>query len=331
MLQVGRRRDAFDPGETRQALGQGAQPLAAEPAQPGGGLDRGETGGFAGRDVEGAGGREALRIVQLDQRRQDRLGALERQRQMTAVGQPAEHGAVVRQRFEAGLARAPQPGHGSLSTGSSATRSPSTTMPEIERKPPAAIVFETVGAPVAAAVDDAVAEAVLEFYAPALAHEQRHRLVDKARPFLVAFRKAEGELAGVRLEPLERLQPQSLQPSLGRTLGRGIAVLNNDFAADNGAQFARRRRRLDQGAAIVVGEQRDIDRRIPVARQHPPIAPHPRAAGNDQHRHRRVRTHLLDQIDARARQRQPRQFAFEGARPRPTPRSGSPAAPPSRA
>ena len=52
--QAGRRRDRLHPREAAQLFGQGAQPLAAEPAQPCRRLDLAERDGLPHRDAEGA-------------------------------------------------------------------------------------------------------------------------------------------------------------------------------------------------------------------------------------------------------------------------------------
>src|SRR6516162_257858 len=62
--------------------------------------------------------------------------------------------------------------------------------PEIEREPPAAD-FLDLGRPFPAAVDDPVAEAVLDLDPPALAFELRHGVVDKARPVASSIEKSE--------------------------------------------------------------------------------------------------------------------------------------------
>src|SRR6266481_7663018 len=69
--------------------------------------------------------------------------------------------------------------------------------PEIERKPPAATAVLDLGGPLAAAVDNAMAEGVLDLYLPAFAFELRHRLVDKAGPVAPAIGKAKGNSTGL--------------------------------------------------------------------------------------------------------------------------------------
>src|SRR6267142_6464796 len=94
--------------------------------------------------------------------------------------------------------------------------------PEIERKPPPAAALLDLGGPLAAAVDNAMAEGVLDIDPPALAFELRHRLVDKAGPVASAIRKAQGNSTGIPAsggESLDSAQPKRLQPILRRPLG----------------------------------------------------------------------------------------------------------------
>src|SRR6267143_3286076 len=83
--------------------------------------------------------------------------------------------------------------------------------PEIERKPPAAAALLDLGGPLAAAVDNAMAEGVLDIDPPALALELRHRLVDKAGPVASAVGKAEGNSTGLPAgggEGVDSAQPE---------------------------------------------------------------------------------------------------------------------------
>ena len=216
-LQPGRRLDLVDPCEARQAFGQCLEPLAAEPAQSGRSLDRGEAQALAGGDFELARGGEASRVIELDQGRQDRLGPVERQRDMPAVGEPAEDRTVMRQAVEF-VRRAGNAQPGQEPGQHRQQRHPLAVDfdPEIEREPPAA-VFLDLGRPLAAAVDDPVAEAVLDVDPPTLALELRHRVINKARPVASAIQKAEGNSAGVlgsRAEGLDGAQPERCEPVL---------------------------------------------------------------------------------------------------------------------
>ena len=112
-LEPGGRVHRFDLGKGRKALYQCAQPLAAEPAQPRRRFDRRQGRAFAGRDLERTAGRQGFRVVELDERRQDRPRAFERQGDATAVGERAEDGAVMRQRIESSRARPPDAAVGS--------------------------------------------------------------------------------------------------------------------------------------------------------------------------------------------------------------------------
>src|ERR1700730_6507712 len=124
--------------------------------------------------------------------------------------------------------------------------------PEIERKPPAATAFLDLGGPLAAAVDDAMAEGVLDIDPPVLAFELRHRLVDKAGPVAAAVRKAEGNSTGLTAgggEGVDSAQPQSLQPILRRLLGSEVAAADDDATVLDLALLARHLLGSNQGVA----------------------------------------------------------------------------------
>ena len=167
--QPGRRLDLGDPRKARQSLRQLAQPLAAEPTQPGRGFEGGQARHFTGRNPELARGGQVLRVVQLDECGHDRLGAIERERHMSAVLEPTEYRAVMRQRLE--LARhvaIAQPGEQRAQHGQQGHALAVDLDPEIEREPPPAALLQ-FGGPFARAIDDAMAETVLEFDPPAFA------------------------------------------------------------------------------------------------------------------------------------------------------------------
>src|SRR4029077_12449185 len=96
-LKPGWRLDLVDPRKLRQTLGQNLEPLASDPARPRRALDRGEAQTLAGRDFELALGGKASRVIEFHQSRQDRLGAVERQRHVPAVSEPAKDRAVMRE------------------------------------------------------------------------------------------------------------------------------------------------------------------------------------------------------------------------------------------
>src|SRR6516162_11926130 len=138
--------------------------------------------------------------------------------------------------------------------------------PEIEREPPAA-AFLDFGRPLARAVDDPVAEAVLDLDPPALAFELRHRVVNKARPVTSSIDKGKRNsttVCGGGAESLDRAQPKRLQPILRRTLGRGIAAADHDTAVLDLAVLARRVLATNHGVAIEVAEDRNIDPLFPI-------------------------------------------------------------------
>src|ERR1700730_17077667 len=154
--------------------------------------------------------------------------------------------------------------------------------PEIERKPPAAAAFLDLGGPLAAAVDDAMAEGVLDIDPPALAFEPRHGLVDKAGPVAAAVEKAEGNSTGIPAsggKSLDRAQAESLQPVLRRPLGGEVSAADDDPAVLAPAGVARRLHGSNQGIAIEVAEQCDIDPILQILCPGLPVVPAALAVG----------------------------------------------------
>ncbi len=116
-------------------------------------------------------------MIQLDDGGQDRPGAFERQGNGTAIGEPAEHGAVMRERVEAReTVHARQLTHQRRQHRQQRHPLAVDLDAEIERKPPVPSLGHG-SRPVAAAIDDAVAKPVLELDLPAVGFELRHHLV----------------------------------------------------------------------------------------------------------------------------------------------------------
>src|SRR4029077_9816809 len=111
---------------------------------------------------------------------------------------------------------------------------------------------------------------------PALAFELRDRLVDKAGPVAAAVGKAEGDSTGLTSgggEGVDRAQPQNLQPILRPPLGGKVAAADDDPAVLDLALLARNLLSSDQGIAIEVTEQRDIDPFLQILCPYFPIIP----------------------------------------------------------
>src|SRR6516165_10529062 len=173
--------------------------------------------------------------------------------------------------------------------------------PEIEREPPTA-AFLDFGGPLAAAVDDTVAEAVLDLDPPALAFELRHRVVDKAWPVASSIKKGERNSTTVRgggAESLDRAQPKRLQPILRRPFGRGIATADDNPPPLDLALLAQRVLATNHGVAIEVAEDRNIDPLFPIFSPNLPIVSAAWTIGEHQCRHWRIFPNLLDQVGSR--------------------------------
>lgn len=142
-LEPGRWLDLGDPGKARQPLRQCSQTLTAEPAQPDRRFERGEPDRLAGRYPDPALARNGLGMIELDQGRQDRLGAVERQCHMATVRQCAEDPAVMRQRVEpVGRAEVAQPRQQRGQDRQQRHRRTVDLDAEIERKPPSAPLLD---------------------------------------------------------------------------------------------------------------------------------------------------------------------------------------------
>ena len=119
-------------------------------------------------------------MEQLDERGEDRLGAVERQRDMAAVVELAEHDAADRDRVDAAV----QVAHPAQQRGQHRQQRHPLAVKldaEIERKPPAASLVQR-RIPIAAAIDDARPEIRVDFDAPAIPLQRRHGVVNKSGP-----------------------------------------------------------------------------------------------------------------------------------------------------
>ena len=134
---------------------------------------------------------------------------------MPAVFEPAEHRAVMGQSVEfVRHVTIAQPGKQRAQHGQQSHALALHDNPEIEREPPPAALLQ-LGAPLARAIDDAMAKTVLEFDPPTFTLELRHGFVYKIRPVPLPLGKTEGNsvlVAILRFERLDGLQPEFLQP-----------------------------------------------------------------------------------------------------------------------
>src|SRR5271170_6885486 len=83
---------------------------------------------------------------------------------------------------------------------------------QIEREPPAA-AFGYRGRPLAAAVHDAMAKAVLELDPPTLGFERRYRFVDEARPSCRILVQTQREIGAIAAAFAEIASWSQTQPS----------------------------------------------------------------------------------------------------------------------
>ena len=135
--------------------------------------------GLAQRDVEAPVLAQRVGIVELDQRLQHRPQALHRQSEHAAVRQGCVEGLALQD--------VPAPGRGPEPCnrlGQDRQQSHPLALdldPELEREPPATAVVEA-GLPVAAGLDDTMAELGRQLDAPALGAQQRQVAMDEAVP-----------------------------------------------------------------------------------------------------------------------------------------------------
>ena len=189
--------------------------------------------------------------------------------------------------------------------------------PEIEREPPAAALLD-LGGPLAAAVDDAIAKAVLDLDPPAFAFELRHGVINEARPVAAAIEKGKRDstaVLGSGAEGLDRAQPERLQPVLRRPLGGEIAAADDDAAVLDLALLARRVVATDQDVAIGKAEQCDVDPLLPILPPAPPNSSGGAARlASIKCRNRRIVPDLLDEVGPRLRQHEVGQVALDESR-----------------
>src|SRR6266478_9073060 len=140
---------------------------------------------------------------------------------------------------------------------------------------------------------------------PALAFELRHHLVDKARPVAAAVGKAEWNSTALPAgggEGVDSAQTEGLKPVLRQPLGGEVAAADDDAPVLDLALLARRLLSSDQGIAIEVAEQGDIDPFLQILCPYLPIISAALAIGEQERRNRRLLPDLLDQIGSRRRQ-----------------------------
>ena len=119
-------------------------------------------------------------MEQLDQRGEDRLGAVERQRDMPAIRELAEHDAADRDRVDSAV----QIAHAAQQRGQHRQQRHPLAIDldaEIERKPPPASLAQG-GLPIAAAIDDARPELRLDLDAPAVLLQRGYGVDRQNRP-----------------------------------------------------------------------------------------------------------------------------------------------------
>ena len=305
--QPGGRRDRLHPRKAAQPFREGAQPLAAQPAQPCRGLDLGERDGLAHRDADCAGGRQVLGMEQFDEGGEDCLGAVERERDMSAIFKTAEHNAADRDRVDAAV----QVAHAAQQRSQHRQQlHPFATDldAEIERKPPSASLgYRRV--PVAVAGNDARAELRIDFDAPAVPLQRGHGAVNKTSPRRRVVIEAEREQLALALHLREvgrRQQPACGEPPVKGGLRRIMAPPHDDAPVLDMAQLGGRGSGVDDPAVVLVAEEGDVDTIVAAAgAERVPIGS---PAGREaQHRDRRLAADFLDQFGPRRRQAKARE------------------------
>ena len=149
-----------------------------------------------------------------------------------------------------------------------------------------------------------MAEGVLDIDLPTLAFELRHRLVDEAGPVAAAVWVAEGNSAGFPAgggESIDSAQSERRKPVLRRALGGEVAAADDNTPVLDLALLARGLLSSDQGIAIEVAEQGDIDPFLQLLCPYLPIISAALAIGEQQRRNRRLIPDFLDQVGSRLR------------------------------